>query len=408
MIIKNFLQFIVKNWPIKLLCILAATALWFYVTSSQNTIAKFPGSLSIREINTPTNLVAIYDIKTVDVKVMAEPSVWQKLSNDTFSASIDLSGMTEGTHEVPVNVTTSISGVQIIEKTPDKILVTLEPVISKDVSIAKKIEGSTAEGMVPGSIIFSPEKVRIKGGRSVVENINEVTAIIALNGEGENFKKNISLAVFNDKNEELKNIEISPSEAEASVSIVRGSNIKTVGIKVKLVGSPKENYYVSDITSMPGAVDITGIRDTVLATKYLETQPIDISGVSLDIKKDVTLSPPDGVTILGNNSGMIGVIISISPFKITRSFDVNTFNIINSSFQATSYIPSSVKISCEGLPSIIGTLDSSDFSININLKDKTPDANGEISVAIVPENIALPEGITAISVDPNTIKVRVK
>jgi YbbR domain-containing protein len=408
MIFKNILKAIFRNWPIKLLCILASASLWFYVTSSQNTIAKFPGSLNIRTANISTNLVAIYDVKTVEVKVMAEPSVWQKLSAESFSASIDLSGVSAGTHEVPVNVTTSIPGVQIIEKTPDKILVTLEPVISKDVSIAKKIEGGSAEGMVPGNITFSPDRVRIKGGQSAIDNISEATAVISLNGEGENFKRNISLIVLNDSGEEMKDVEIWPNEVEADVSIVKGSNVKTVGIKVKIIGSPKENYYVSDVTSMPGAVDISGIRDIVVNTKYLETQSIDISGVSTDIERDIALSAPDGITILGNSSAKVHVIINISSFEISRSFDVSNYKILNSNIQVASFDPTTVKVVCEGLPNILGTLTKDNFSIDLNLIGKTPDPNGEINVAIVPENVHAVDGVTIISVEPNTIKIKSK
>jgi|GEM_PF-518048 len=408
MFLKYLKQFIVKNWPIKAMCLVAAGVLWIYVASSQNTVAKFPGSLRIRPVNVPSNLVAIYDTKTVEIKVMAEPTVWQKLSADAFLATIDLSGMSVGTHEVSVNVSTSISGVQIIQKTPERILVTLEPVISKDVSVGKRIEGNAADGMVPGSIAFSPDKVRIKGAQSVIDNINEAVATIVLNGESEDFKRNISLAVYDDKNQEISDVEIWPSEVEAQVSIVKGSNVKTVGVKVKVSGTVAENYYISDISSSPGAVDISGLQTTVQETKFIETYPVDVSGQNGSIQRDILLNVPDGVNLMGNDAGKVSVTISISPFTLSKKFTVNNFKIENSGSSQVNLSSAGIDLTCEGLPSIIGTVVPSDFAVKVDLNKKQSDGNGNTYIYLTSDDIIAPGGISIKAIEPEYLQITVK
>lgn len=405
---RKITKFFTKNWIVKIVCICIASILWFYVVSSQNTIAKFPGELTIKAINTPSDLVAIYDAKTVEIKVMAEPSVWQKLSAETFSASVDLSGMTEGTHEVPVNVTTSISGVQIVQKTPDKILVTLEPLVTKEVPISKKIEGNAADGMVVGSVNFSANKAVIHGAKSLIEGITEVSAVITLNGESVNFSRSVHLAVFDDKNDEIKSIEISPSEVQADVAVVKGSNIKTVGIKANIVGLPKNNYFISNISVAPGVVDITGVRDTVNATKYIETLPIDVSGITADLTKDTTIVLPDGISILSGNTTKVHITISISTNTTSKEIIVTNLTAINHNFSSVTFDPASVKVVCEGNPTAISNLTSNDLSISIDLNGKQPDQNGVITVALLPSNVHLPSDINVISLTPQTLQIRVK
>lgn len=408
MMIKYIKNFLTKNWMAKLMCLVAAFVLWVWVASSQNTIAKFPGTLPIKSINTPVNLVAIYDADQVTVKILAEPSIWQRLSAETFSAEINLVGLSAGTHQVPVNVSASIAGVQIVDQTPTSILVTLEPLETKTIKLSERIEGSAADGMVPGDIVFEPDSVRIKGAKSIISEITEAVAAISLNGQDADFSSTVTPMILDDKGQTISDITIMPGSVEAQISIVKGSNTKTVGVKVQVDGVPKDNYYISNITSTPGAVDISGVQNTVLATSYLSTLPIDVTGATSEITKDISLSVPSGLIILNNNSSKIHVTISISPIQTSKTFNLNTFKISSGEGKIISTDPISIAAVCTGPIDQINSLTNSDFTILLNLSNQKADASGVINLTVAPSDIQAPSGVTVTSITSNELKVKIQ
>jgi len=406
--IKFTKKIITKNLWAKLLCLLAAFLLWLWVASSQNTIAKFPGTLTIKASNTPANLVPIFDTDEVSVKILAEPSVWQQLSVETFTAEINLTGLTAGTHQVPVNVTSSISGVQIVDQNPSSILVTLEPLAIKTVKVSERIDGSAADGMVPGDIAFSPDTVQIKGAKSVVADINEVVATVTLSGQDADFTANINPHVLDEKGQQINDITVSPDSVQAQVSVVKGSNTKTVGVKVQVNGVPADNYYISNITSTPGAIDISGVRSTVLATSYLSTQPIDVTGATSDITKDISLSVPSGLTILNNNSTKIHVTISISPTETSKTFNLTNFKVSSGNYKIVSTDPGSISVVCAGSLDQLNSLGDKDFTVLLDLTTNQPDSSGISNLVLSKTNIQVPAGITVVSISTPALKVRVQ
>ena len=371
-------------------------------------MAKFPGTIPINPANLPANLAAVYDSKDVSIKILADPSIWQKLSPEAFRANIDLTGLTAGTHQVSVNVVSSISGVQIVDKNPSTILVTLEPVVTKDVSVVERIDGQAADGMVPGDISFNPSKVQVTGAKSIVDGISEAVAVVSLKGESADFSQSVRPVIYDDENQQLVGVKIKPAETKAEVSIVRGSNTKTVGIKVQVIGTPRDNYYIANIASTPGAVDISGVRTTVLNTKFIETSPIDVTGATSDITKDVTLSVPDGLTILNSNSTKVHVAISIQTSVVSRAFDVTNFKSVSGNSTITSINPAAVTVICSGSVSTLNSISASDFTILFDLADKMPDSHGEIGLTLTPVNIQTPSGISVSSVVNPNVKVKVQ
>src|SRR3989304_1312344 len=157
------MKFITDNFWVKVLALLCAISLWVYVSASENQIAEFPGSIPIEAKNTPSGLAAIYDTNRVKIKIQAPFETFNRLNADNFEAYIDLAGFEKGTYDVEVRVNINVSNVTVIEKDPDKIIVRLEPVLTKTVPVSVKFEGEAASGFVPGEPQIAPEEVEASG-----------------------------------------------------------------------------------------------------------------------------------------------------------------------------------------------------------------------------------------------------
>lgn len=403
--LKYLKKSLTKNIGIKVFCLVAATLLWIYIAAGQNTIAKYPGSIKIKAINVPAGLVAIYDTKTVNIKIMAEPNIWSKLSIDSFSAYVDLSGQKSGTYELPVNVVSSVAGVDIVEKNPDKIVISLEPIVTKEVSISSKIEGSAGEGLVAGNIDFSFDTSTLRGPKSIVESITLATALVKLNGETEKFTKNIKLIALDEEGEIIENIEFDPAEVTATVSIAKASNNKTVGVRVKTVGAPKEGFFVESIVVLPSTVDITGAASILADVAYVETLPIDLTNQSENFEKEVALSIKNGLALQVGSPSKVRVKISLALNKISRELSATIIATnLNSTYVVTSISPSEAKVICSGPSDIINSLKSSDIVFNLDFSTKML-SETVYSFNLLPQNFKTPEKIEVVSVVPSSINV---
>ena len=397
-----------QNWVVKVICFSGAALLWFYVSLTQNSVAKFPGAINIKAVNTTPGYIATYDQKSVEIRVMAEAVTWRKLSTESFSAYVDLSGYKAGTYETLVNVTSSVPGVTVVERKPDKILVSLEPVVTKEVVLNKKIEGNVADGYSVGDVTFSQEKVQITGAKSRLDNINEASLLVNLAGEQRSFDRTFKVAVFDEKGE-VRDVEILPKESEANVSIVKASNNKTVGVRVMTTGQPKTGYYVSNISVSPPTVDVIGPQSTVNDLKYIETQPIELTNISTDFEKEVQLNFPSGVTITGSTPGAVKISLSFLASPITKELDVSKIIGLNlPGFKLKETLSSPIKVIASGPVDIVNALSSDDIQIVINFSDNSVTAPGVRNVDIAPKNFKSPDKISILSAVPSTVPVEIQ
>lgn len=398
--IKNIFT---KNIAAKIICVFAAIVLWIYVASGQSSVGKFPGDIQITAKNVPSGLVAIYDDKTVQVQIMAEQKVWKQLSADSFSAYVDLNGLSTGTYELSVNVASSVEGVQIISKTPDKIFVRLEKIVSKKVSVSPRTEGSAGEGLVAGNIELVPNNVDVSGPSSIVNNLAEAIAPIRLNGETADIEKNIPVTAYSDDGKEVKDLTFTPSEVKAKIPIVKASNNKTVGIKALTSGAPKDGFYVSKISIVPATVDVTGPISLLSSINYIETAKIDINNTSSNFEKEVALTIPDGVGLQKGQLSRVKVLIALSENSITRSISPQVVAVnLNSGLRLASYSPTEIKVMVSGPQSQINSLTSNDLKIKVNAAGRVA---GNFNYDISLGSVELPAGLSAVSVLPSSIAV---
>jgi YbbR domain-containing protein len=396
------LSIIKRNLLIKILCFAAAALLWGYVASSQSMVAKFPGSLTIMAINAPSGLTPIIDDKTVDIKIMAKQGIWQKLSPDNFSAYVDLAGLKEGTNEVNVVVTSKQSTVSVVSKTPDKIMVTMEKTISKEVPLKGKIEGSVAEGMIVDKITLNPSTVTVTGSKQVLDTILEIIVPVLADGESVSFVKKAAVTLDSSIG---MNATVDPTETQANVVLAKGANVKTVGITANTSGIVRTNYYISGIQVSPETIDISGPKDVINSIKVLETQPISVNDLATDTTVDIGLVLPSGVTLYNASNTKVRVEMQISLAEAFREFEVSLFQYTGSSLYM--HTPNTVKIRVRGPLSTINALTGAEFAVSVN-PDGRAAINGDITYPIAPVDIKTIADVTVSSVTPTQVIFRAK
>ena len=398
---KRITPLIVNNWQIKLLALFSALIFWFYVASSYAKIGSFPGTLPIEYRNLPANTVAISDSDNISIKLAADGIVWQRLSSSSFMAYVDLAGLSIGTHELEVKVDMSVSGVQIIEKKPAKILVRIEPKISKEVPVSVKIEGKPGEGFITQTADVQPAKVTVSGAQSVLEKILEATAVVKLNGETEDKTTVSKLFALDNEGKQINHISFSPEEVKVTLPLAKYEDVKTVGISPIFAGQPASSYWISKVTVSPQTITISGSASALRTTNYLETMPIDIEGIAENKTKSASLKLPEHIGLVGDNS--VKVYIEVSQTALSKEITATIkYQNLNANLNISQISPSSVKVVVTAAGDILQNISSLNTVVNLDLTGKQ---TGTFSIDISKNDISLPKDASVVSWLPSSLSI---
>jgi len=391
---KRILSFFTTNITAKILALLFALGVWFYVAAGQAKVDVFPAQIPIEIKNLPPQRAVVGDLGTCQVKIKASYYTWQQLSANDFSAYVDLAGLDTGTHQLEINVRVTDSSVSVVEKNPAKVRVKLEPLISKKFPIKVGLEGKPAGGYTTGEISIEPSEVEVNGPQSLVEGITEIKTTIRLSGENTDVERVGHFTALDNSGQKVSNINFSPSSAKIKIPIVKGANIKTVGIRANITGDPKENYWISKIIVTPAVVAVKGEAEILKDLEYLDTEKIDVTDINKTISRDVDLILSRGI-ILENGSKKIKVMVYVTPNLSVREIPATL--IYKGKIGSTS---ATVKVKVSGPLALLNNLHSSDVLIIIDLTGR-----GSGSFAIERKDIEAPTGIDVIDFSPKTINI---
>lgn len=398
------IKIITNNLVAKIVCLVIASGFWIFIISQEAKIDNFPGSIPLEIKNLPENLVVVKDTDGVEIKIIADRSIWKKLSSSSFKAYLDVSGLNQGTHEIPVSVSSNVSDVQIVEINPAKIMVSLEPIISKTVPVKEKVEGDPAENMMVKNIKFDINNVDISGPQSILERISQAYAMITLNNEDTNLTKKVPLKVFNDKNEEYTNISFDPNEVEANITISKAAQTKSIGIKVNTEGKPASGYWISQINCNPSIVSISGPASNLADINYLETQRISVEGLSSSKIQLISIDLPEGVNLLDDQNDQISVEIQLSNIESSKQI-IAGFNYLNlgNSLKVASIEPTNINVIFSGSQEKLGNINSDQIKVNLDLSSFNQ--TGTYAIDLNENMISKPEGVSVITFIPSSIRI---
>jgi len=305
---KTILDFIKKDWVIKLIILVVAIGLWFYVATDQVRTDTFPGAVKIESRNLQNGMVALLSEDYAQLTLSADRNTWQSLRPDSLSVFVDLKDLGAGTHEVNVAATTNMSQVKVNSIKPKTIFVSIEPVITREMPITVVVEGKPAEGFIVSSYSANPKNVTVTGARSVIASIDQVTAQVNLSGETESFQKDVQLQAANIR----ENITFSPTHALIDVNITKSGQNKTVGVKPNIVGAPLDGYYVSAVTVNPATINVSGSTDNLANITNVSTESINVDGLKSNLNTTINLQLPANIS-----ASVSQVSVKITIDKIT-------------------------------------------------------------------------------------------
>jgi YbbR domain-containing protein len=186
-----------KNWVLKLLSLLFALFLWYFVVGEDKVDMNV--TIPVEIVNLPRDLVISNQFKKqLEVTVSGQRSLIRGISTQHISRTIDLSKASPGTVVIQ-NHPDSISlprGLSILRVQPPTLTLLLDRLIQQELPIKPVLVGKVHANYSLESVTVDPPTLEISGPQSILASEhNLVTNPVDISGLEEPTVKQVSLAL---------------------------------------------------------------------------------------------------------------------------------------------------------------------------------------------------------------------
>ena len=164
------LRALAEHWQLKLLALLLAIALWFFVGSAEHTEIALALPVEYVGLEGPLTLEGPRR-DMVDVQLQASRWASAQVSPATVLVRVDVGGLSEGdnlVHLVPESVQVP-TGVRVTRVSPAWATVRAARAATRTVQVVPQLMGRPAADHVLGPVVVDPATVQIKGPRTTIE-----------------------------------------------------------------------------------------------------------------------------------------------------------------------------------------------------------------------------------------------
>ena len=404
----RFFGNLIKNLPTLLTSILLALAVWVLAISNTDPVERrtYGRPVEIEISGLDPSLVMINDLpERVSIILSAPSSTWATdLSmNNAVRAVVDLSGLGEGTYEVPVRLQVDARPVRIENYSPNKVVVNLEKLLNKTFKINLTYSSAPPIGYDIGQTKLEPQTAVVSGPASQVDRVVEVRATVDLSQASQKINRDLTLVALDENGVKVDGISISPEKVNVQIEITQRGGYRNVTVKVVTTGQVASGYRLTNISANPLVVTVFS-TDTELINNlpgYIETQPINLSGADESIEVSIPLNLPSGVIVIGEPT--VRVSVSISPIESSITLSNLPIELIGQRPEYEySISPQQVDVIFSGPIPYLDKLSARDVRVILDLDEFMPGV-----YQVDPEVLIEMPGIQVESILPAAIEVEV-
>jgi YbbR domain-containing protein len=400
---KGVLRWLASNASLILFSLALAVLLWAVAVEQSDPSSErtFASAVPIAVNGIPDGMIVFDQSATqVYVTLRAPDSVWRNLRLDEMRATIDLSGLDEGTHQLPVRVTVNRRPVMVRRVEPATVTVQLETMAEAVVPVNVQITGNTATGYIAQPATFSPLTATVRGPASLVARVVRATAQVSVAGARSAVDDSFVLEPRDARGEMVPVVTLDPPQASVVVPVAKLGTFQDLVVRTELEGNVAPGYRISTVTVEPPVVTVFGRQDIVSQLPgYLDTEPLNIEGATESTEVELELLVPEGVSLLGLERPVVVVRVVVVPVEgsitVRRQVEIQG---LSPGITAT-VAPTMVEVILSGPLPLLESLGESDVRVIVDLFELGP---GSYSLAPM---VVQPPGVSAESVLPANVQV---
>ena len=282
-----------RNKLQKFTALAVATALWFFVMSSQDPPMTGSYTVPVAVINSPRDVKATVEDKPIKVELTGARSNFAEYHDEDIHATIDIANLTEGEYDLPVAVSFP-KGFDFVEISPDKLHVVIEPYVDRQINAEVIVTGSKISDAVIMNVSKSLETVTVVGAKTEVEKVQRIIGYVGLTDNQEDFERQVPLSAVDADGREVKNVRVVPSAISVKIDLEKGIEKKTVPVTADITLPSGKTF--SKITVEPSQIEITGKKEILDPVAEIKTVPLTLPAVHDTFHGTLKLTLPEGVT----------------------------------------------------------------------------------------------------------------
>ncbi|RPI33787.1 MAG: hypothetical protein EHM70_04935 [Chloroflexota bacterium] len=405
--VLSFLKWLGRNLGSLFLAFILAMVVWVsaVTASDPNREGEFPRPIIIDVTGQDSGLLLMDDIPgQVRVRINAPQTIWTKLTNESNSidAWVDLTGLGPGVHTVPIDVKPNITPARVIQVEPSEVVVRLEPLVTRSISVTLSVSGEPALGYRADETTYSPHSVILSGPQSMVDRVKEVRAELDISDERQTIETSLPLQPYDENGRIVPDVDLSPGSIQVNQPITLLGGYSQVIVKVNMVGQVASGYKLTNITISPPSVLIfSNDLRLVNEIRYIESEPIDLTSVSDDFETLLVLNLPDGVTVANDQDVLVQVSVAAIESNVTLSLPVEVVGLRPG--LSAEVAPSTVDLILSGPVPVLSALQPSDLRVVVDVSGRSTG-----SYQITPTVSFLPSRVQIQSILPSSLQVTVR
>ncbi len=337
---------------------------------------------------------------TAQVTLRAPRSVWAQLTLDHIHLVADLSGLTAGTHQVPLDARVDLRPARVVALEPASLTVTLEALGRRSVPVRVRALGTPAVGYRAQTPEVTPTQVTVVGPSSLVARVAQVLAEVNLTGLRADLVDTVPLLPVDPDGQTVAGVRAEPATARVQVQIQQLGGYRDVAVKVVIEGQVAAGYWVTSISVSPPVVTVYSSDPEAVSVLpgFVETVPLVLTGASSTIERRLALDLPEGITPVGEQTVLVQVGIAAieTSLTVTRTLEIQGLG--PGLFAQAS--PDSVNVILTGPLPVLEALAPEDVRVVVDLLDL-----GVGTHQVTPQVVVIPSGVVARAVLPSTIEV---
>lgn len=394
------------NFGLKILAFFIALFMWLIVVNiddpvTDKTYTGIPVQVINEEVVTSANRTyqIVDDTQEVSVTVTAQRSVLNDVKAEDIVAIADMKEMSLGT-QIPIEVKIEGYKYDSAVSNPRNLQIQIDDEAKNNFPITPTTLGTVREGYVIGELKANPEKVTIRGPKTVIDSINRVVAEVDVSGLSSDTEVEARLVLYDANNNVIDQSLLANNLGKEGLTVeVTLHQIKSVKVELDTsMVSAAEGYKISEISVEPQEVRISGSKSALARVTEISVPASALTAVNLTQRTersiDISQYLPEDVALVDENADNVVVTIAVEK-PGAKNFEVSTSSItvnnLDSNLELSYGSVVDLEIQIKGPDATLNTF-SIAKKVSIDLKDYT-----RPGTYTVPVSVELPSGCSLVN-----------
>jgi YbbR domain-containing protein len=216
-------EFLIPDLTTLLLSVALAVAVWWIAINQENplVVADLEERVPVSVLGLGEELVIVEDIsnEAVRLRLRAPRNSWTDLTVSDFRATLDLTDLGAGEHDVAVQVKSLDPQVGILDVQRPQLRVTIDTLAQKEVPVQVEIMDGTAFGYDPQPAVYRPMTVTVSGPTSQVQQVTRARAEVYLRGAKNQVERMEAVTLVDGQNQAITRVTAEPELVQVVVPV---------------------------------------------------------------------------------------------------------------------------------------------------------------------------------------------